>query len=56
LTTPIFAALNRGIEEDYRERLWFEEEPSPDEAETMLEEPIGSEEEMEDEESDEYSA
>lgn len=56
LTTPIFAALNRGIEEDYRERLWFEEEPSPDEAETILEEPTGSEEEMEDEESDEYSA
>ncbi len=52
-TTPILSATNRGIEEDYRERLWFEEEPSPDETEAILEqeeEPEGSEEAEEEEE------
>lgn len=55
LGTPVFTTLNRGIEEEYRERLWFEEEPSPDEAETILEKPTDSEEETEGEESDKYS-
>jgi hypothetical protein len=51
LSTPLFAQVNRGIEEDYRERLWSEEEPAQDEAETIAEkEEI--EEEIEEEEND----
>jgi hypothetical protein len=26
-SVPVFAMLDRGLEDDYRERLWFEEEP-----------------------------
>lgn len=37
-STPFSATISRGIEGDYRERLWLEEEPSPDETEKMLEE------------------
>ena len=28
--TPVFAQIDRGLEEDYRERMWFEEEPTTD--------------------------
>ena len=37
-TVPLSVAIDRGIEEDYRERLWLEEEPTADESERMLEE------------------
>lgn len=51
LSTPLFAQVNRGIEEDYRERLWSEEEPAQDEAETIAEKE-DSEIEIEEEEND----
>lgn len=34
---PFSSTMNQGIEGDYRERLWLEEEPAPDESEEMLE-------------------
>lgn len=34
---PFAATISHGIEEDYRERLWADEEPSPDESEKALE-------------------
>lgn len=38
LKVPFSSTMNRGIEEDYRERLWLEEEPIPDDSEKVLEE------------------
>jgi hypothetical protein len=49
-TTPVLVTTNRGIEEDYRERLWFEEEPSQDEVEAIVEQTLGETEEPEEEE------
>ena len=37
---PFFAHSDSGIEEDYRERLWFEGEPEIDEAEYVDDEEI----------------
>lgn len=51
-SVPLSATISHGIQEDYRERLWLEEEPTPDESEIILEKEV--EEEIEkDEEAEE---
>ena len=39
--TPVFALLDRGLEDDYRERLWFEEEPESEDGLEVQEEERG---------------
>jgi hypothetical protein len=36
---PVVCGIDHGIEQDYRERLWYEAEPEPDEADLGLEQP-----------------
>jgi hypothetical protein len=49
---PVVCGIDHGIEEDYRERLWFEAEPEPDEAEQGLAE-LDQRDDLEGQESDE---
>ena len=40
-SVPVFAMLDRGLEDDYRERLWFEEEPESEDGLEVQEEERG---------------
>lgn len=51
-STPMSADIDQGIEEDYRERLWLEEEPATEESIEFLEE-LESLETLDNEEEDE---
>jgi hypothetical protein len=47
---PLFSTIDHGIEEDYRERLWYEAEPELDEAEEAIQDAAEEAEEETDEE------
>lgn len=51
---PLSVNVNQGIEGDYRERLWQEEEPGPDETESVLADEIGELEETEEYDEGDY--